>query len=146
VKGAIYELRSLIEDFRMQIVGGLRSGIDLFESCIIPSLLSNCSTWTEITEHEEKMLDDLQLLLCSVLLPVTVSTPNASLRAALGLGGMSWRVKEAKVLLVSAIRRQEEGGLAREVLEEQLAVSHGLSRTGAGSVGHMQGVGPTRCK
>ena len=35
---------------------------------------------------------------------------------------MAWRVKEAKVLLVRAIRRQDERGLAREVLEEQLAM------------------------
>ena len=35
---------------------------------------------------------------------------------------MSHRVKEAKVLLVKAIRTQEEGQLAREVLQEQLAM------------------------
>ena len=35
---------------------------------------------------------------------------------------MRWRVMESKVLLVLDIRRQEEGGLAREVLKEQLAM------------------------
>ena len=35
---------------------------------------------------------------------------------------MKWRVMEAKILLVLAIRRQEEGGLALEVLEEQMAM------------------------
>ena len=35
---------------------------------------------------------------------------------------MKYMVMEAKVLLVLAIQRQEEGGLAREVLEEQLAM------------------------
>ena len=35
---------------------------------------------------------------------------------------MKWRVMEAKVLLVLAIRRQEEGGLALEVLQEQMAM------------------------
>ena len=34
--------------------------------------------------------------------------------------GMKWRVSEQKSLLVQAIKQQEEGGLAREVLEHQL--------------------------
>ena len=49
--------------------------------------------------------------------------PKSSLRAVFALTGMRWRVMmEAKVLLVLAIRRQEEGGLALEVLEEQMAM------------------------
>ena len=33
---------------------------------------------------------------------------------------MKWRVWEQKILLIQAIRQQEEGGLAREVLQEQV--------------------------
>ena len=35
---------------------------------------------------------------------------------------MKRRVLEAKVMLLLVVRRQEEGGLAREVLEEQMAM------------------------
>ena len=122
VKGSIYELRSLIEDFRMQAVGGMQSAIDLYESCIVPSLLTNCGTWTEITKKEESLLDDCQDIFCRAVLQVPVSSPKCSLRAVFALTGMRWRVMEAKVLLVLAIRRQEEGGLALEVLEEQMAM------------------------
>ena len=120
VKGSIYKLRSLIKDFRMQVVGGIRAAIDLFESCIVPSLLSNCGTWTGITEQEEKLLDEHQNLFCWAILQVPVSSPRSSLRASFGLVGMKWRVMEAKLHKVQAIRSQEEGGLARDVLEEQL--------------------------
>jgi hypothetical protein len=122
VKGSNYELRALIEDFRMQAVGGTAAAIDLYESCIVSSLMSNSGTWTEISEQEIKMLDEQQETFVRVLLQLPRSTPKASLRAALGLLGMSWRVKENKVLLVMAIRQQEEGGLAREVLQEQLTM------------------------
>jgi hypothetical protein len=122
VKGCIYELRALVEDFRMQAVGGTRAAIDLYESCIVSSLLSNSGTWTEISEKEIKLLDEQQNTFVRALLQLPLSTPKASLRAAFGLLGMSWRVKEAKVMLVMAIRQQEEGGLAKEVLEEQLAM------------------------
>ena len=122
VKGSIYELRSLVEDFRMQSVGGMTAAIDLYESCIVPSLLSNSGTWTEIGEAEIELLDEKQDTFCRALLQLPKSTTKPSLRASLGLLGMRWRVMESKVLLVLAIRRQEEGGLAREVLEEQLTM------------------------
>ena len=64
VKGSIYELRSLIEDFRMQVVGGMRAAIDLFESCTVSSLLTNSGTWTEITDREFKLLDNMQDMFC----------------------------------------------------------------------------------
>ena len=108
-KGSIYELRALFEDFRMQAVGGMKAGIDLYESCIVSSLLTNCGTWTEITEEEIKQLDELQNTLCRALLQLPLSTPKSSLRAAFGLVSMKFRVMEAKVL-------------AREILEEQLAM------------------------
>ena len=44
IKGSIYELRALTEVFRMQAVGGMQSVIDLYENCIISSLLSNSGT------------------------------------------------------------------------------------------------------
>ena len=48
VKGAIYELRAVSEDVRMQAVGGFEAALDLFESCIVPSPLAKCSTWMEL--------------------------------------------------------------------------------------------------
>ena len=65
-------------------------------------------------------MDKLQDTFVRALLKLPLSTPKASLRAAFGLLGMAWWVKAAKVLMVMSIRGQEEGGLAREVLEEHL--------------------------
>ena len=120
IRGAVYELRALTEDYRMQAVGGCQSALDLYESCLIPSLLTNAGTWVEISEEAIKMLDRIQDTFGRVLLALPLSAQGASLRAALGLLGMKWRVWELKIHLIQAIRRQEEGGLAREVLEEQL--------------------------
>ena len=120
IKGSIYELRALIEDFRMQVIGGMEAAIDIYESCIVPSLLSNASTWMEVQKHTEERLDALQDLFGRVLLQIPQSTPKLAARAALGLLGMKWRVWEAKVLLVVAIREQEEDCLAKEILDEQV--------------------------
>ena len=120
VKGSIYELRAVIEDFRMQSVGGMEAGIDLYEACIVPLLLSNCSTWLEIDEEAEDMLDSIQDLFGRVLMKLPASTPRLAIRGAMGLLGMRWRVWEAKLLLYLAIQEQDEGGLARDVLDQQV--------------------------
>ena len=120
VKGSIYELRAIVEDVRMQAAGGFEAAIDLYESCIVPSLLANCSTWVEINQKTEDELDALQDLFGRALLQVPQSTPRLSVRAALGLLGSRWRIWEAKILLVLALQQQEEGCLAKEVLHEQV--------------------------
>ena len=119
IKGAIYELRALTEDYRMQAVGGCQSAQDHYECCILPSLLTHAWTWLKMLEKAVNMLDTIQDTFARVLLALPILAPQASLWAALGLLGGKWRVLEANLLLLQAIRRQEEGGLAREVLEEQ---------------------------
>ena len=94
----------------------MKTGIDLYKSCIVSSLLTNCGTWTEITEEEIKQLDELQNTLCRALIQLQL------LRTAFGMVSLKFSVMEAKVLLVLAIRSQEEGGPSREILEEQLAM------------------------
>ena len=42
--GAIFELKAIIEDLRMQTIGGIKCGQDIWEMAIIPSLLNNAST------------------------------------------------------------------------------------------------------
>ena len=112
VKGSIYKLRALVEDFWMQVVGSMMAAIDLYESCILSSLFTNSGTWTEITDKKIKLLDDIQDTFCRALLQVPLCTPRASLRAAFGLVGMKYRVMESKILLIKAIRTKEEGQLA----------------------------------
>ena len=76
VKGSIYELRSLVEDFRMQVVGGMTAAIDLYESCIVSSLLTNSGTWTEIGDSEIELLDEKQNNFCRALLQLPMSNPS----------------------------------------------------------------------
>ena len=50
VKAAMYKAAAIIEDYRMQAVGGLMGAWDLWNMAIIPSLLNNSGVWTEIDE------------------------------------------------------------------------------------------------
>ena len=104
----------------MQAVGGMEAAIDLYESCIVPLLIANCSTWMDMKKEAEDKLDSLQDLFGRVLLKMPQSTPRLAIRGALGLLGMRFRVYQEKVLLVKDIKEQEEDCLAKQVLEEQV--------------------------
>jgi hypothetical protein len=53
-KGAIYELAAVCADYRMQVVGGMIGAIDIWNVCIVSSLLSNFSVWTEISKKSKQ--------------------------------------------------------------------------------------------
>ena len=120
VKGAIRELAALCEDFRMQITGGMMGALDLYESCIIPSLMANSGTWFGIREKMVERLEKIQNTFVRSLLRLPMSTPKPCLRAVCGLLGMKWRIWLEKINLVNNIRRAEDGTLAKQVLEVQI--------------------------
>ena len=104
------------------MIGGVLGAIQLYEACIVSSLINNCSTWLGIKEEQYKLLDSWQYEFLRALLQLPVSAPKACLRAALGVQGMKWRVWEQKLLLAKAIMEQEEEVLARQVLVDQVAL------------------------
>jgi hypothetical protein len=45
IKGATLEIRSIIEEFQMQTMGGMMVAWELWEKALIPSLLNGSGTW-----------------------------------------------------------------------------------------------------
>ena len=129
VRGAVFEIKSLCEDFRMQICGGMVGAVQLFESGIVPKLLANAGTWVGITATTIKKLDAIQNLFVQVVLRLPSSTVLPSYRAETAMVGFKWRVYLEKLRLMEAIKRQEDEVLAKEVLEQQLLMGWpGLAR------------------
>ena len=57
---ASYEILNIVEDYRAQRVGGFRTALLLWESCVIPSLLYNSSCWYGMGKEEERALSECQ--------------------------------------------------------------------------------------
>ena len=70
VKIAMMEVKGIMEDFRMQAVGGIMGAWDLWSAAIVPSLLANCGTWTELPGKAIEMCDELQNLFIRIMLEV----------------------------------------------------------------------------
>ena len=76
VKGAMSEVKSIVEDFRMQAIGGMMAAWELWEKAMVPSLLSGAGTWTGITSTEIESLDKMQDFFWRVMLRVPESCPS----------------------------------------------------------------------
>ena len=116
----ILEARSIIEDCRSSVVGGLGAGIDLWELAYLPSLLNNCETWVDISEDSVKLLDDLQNQMYRTLLCVPKLTPMPALCWDMGGILMKYRIMQKKLVFLSHLKNLDKSTLARQVLDVQV--------------------------
>ena len=72
---SILELKSVIEDFRMHSLGGIKVGLEVFNLAILPKHIFNADTWFEIEDKSIKRLEKLQTILLRCLFSVPNSTP-----------------------------------------------------------------------
>lgn len=119
-KAAIFEVKSILEDFRMQKVGGLIGGFDIWEMAIVQSLLNNAQTWTDISEESIEVLEDLQNLFLNLILSSPKSTGKPALLWETGMLSMKIRIYKKKLSLINHIQDLENGCLAKQILNEQL--------------------------
>ena len=56
MKGAIFEVKSVVEDFKMQAI----AASELWEKAMLPSLLSGAGTWVGVTAKEIDRCDKMQ--------------------------------------------------------------------------------------
>ena len=121
IRRASFEILNLVKDYRAQRVGGFQTGLVLWESCAIPSLLYNCSTWMEIGNEEIKTLNALQDYFLRLLWGTGPGAPKVALRADTGTRSMESRIWREKIMLVYHVSQLDEGSLAKDMLEEQVA-------------------------
>ena len=116
-------MKSVVEDLRMQMIGGLKCGLDIWELALIPSLLNNAGTWTHISGHDIDSLNELQNVFLQNLFSVSRSCPKAALCWDTATTMMQVRVEKAKLALVHHIHSLDESSLAKQIYTKQL--SHG---------------------
>ena len=85
LRRASYEIVNIVKDYRAQRVGGFTTALLLWESCAIPSLLYNCSTWVGIGKKEEEALAEIQEFYMRLALGTGPGAPKLSLRAYFGV-------------------------------------------------------------
>ena len=93
--------------------------LQLFEICIIPSIMYNIEGWNKISNKETKKLERIQHhSLCSLLhLPKT--TPYIALLNEVGMWRMEERLMYRKIMLLHNIINSNDDRLIKKMIEEQ---------------------------
>ena len=94
----IVEIRAVIDDFRSKCLGGIITALEIWELAILPFLLYNCETWTEISPKTVKVLNELQLKFYRIILATPRSCPIPALMWETGGCLMEHRIAIKKIM------------------------------------------------
>jgi hypothetical protein len=119
VTRTIFEVRTVIDDFRCQVAGGLTAGLDIWEMAVLPMLLNNADCWMNITNKTVEELDKLQLMFLRCLLAVGSGCPTPLLLSETGSVKMEFRILERKLLFLHHVATLPNSALAKEIYNVQ---------------------------
>ena len=133
-KAACLEIAAIVSDLRTQAIGGFTSGIKLFEACVVPGLLYNAGTWTDMPKEAVSTLEDFLLWFIRLLLRTGPGALKAGLRAETGMLSMELRIWREKLLLARHIVTLDSSSYAKQVWGQQVLNSWpGLAKEEEGS-------------
>ena len=108
VSKSIYDIRSVIDDCRSNMIGGLSAGIDIWEMAVIPMLLNNAETWQDISAKKLATLEKLQLKFLRCLLGVGTGCPIPLLYSETGVLLMEHRILQRKLMFIHVLNLGEK--------------------------------------
>ena len=120
---AIMEISSILQDFRIDSVGGIKAGLAIYELALVPSLLNNADTWVDISKETVNRLESMQNTMFRYLIAVLNSTPQPILRFELGHLSMKEKNHIKKLCLLYYLRSLPAESLGNEFYEMQVKYS-----------------------
>ena len=123
-KKAIFEIKFILEDCRSKIAGGLNTGLLIWESCIIPFILNNSSTWLDIKQKDIERLVKLQNLFLSVLLGIQ-NCPAVMMYWDLAILTIPNRILKNKLMFYHHIANLPDHALCRKILDTKVRLKLG---------------------
>ena len=108
-----------MEDFRSNSLGGILVGLDLWELAVIPFLMNNSETWTEIDKEAIAQLENIQNRFLRRLL----ATPTPSLCWETGTSTMINRIILKMLTFYHHLLHLDDNSLAKQIfnIEEKLS-------------------------
>jgi hypothetical protein len=124
-QGAMFEAKSLIQDFRMQAIGGMESW---YMSKYTGQLWRG--SWVKLSKKALGLLEECQNQYLRMTYSCPSSTPVPALRSQAGMVSMQHRVWTEQICLVAKIlHRSDKNSYCRQILEEQVAMDwEGITR------------------
>ena len=123
VSNALMEIRAVVEDSRAMVIGGIITGLEIWEISVLPYLLNNADTWCNLPSKAVQILEDLQNQFLRNLLATPRSCPTPALLWETGTLSMENRIVKKKLLLYHHLLHLSHDSLAWQVAEIQVKLS-----------------------
>ena len=122
VRGAMFKVKSIIEDFKLQAIAGMEGALIIWKRAILPTLLSGCAGWIGAGNKIYLKLDEIQNKYLWTIYSCPPTTPKPSLRSHAGLTSIKHYIWLEKVCLMSRLLHTylDKDNYARVILNEQL--------------------------
>ena len=120
----IIETKAVIEDYRANSIGGLVVGIEIWELAILPQLLNNCETWTQIDKKTIGVLEDIQLMFFRNMFATPRTCPTPALLWESGGMLMEVRIDRKKLLFYHHIWNLPDNSLAKNIAVNQTKLNY----------------------
>ena len=119
VISSIVEIRAVVEDYRSNLLGGIVTGLEIWELSVIPFLLYNSETWTDLSKETLNTLNDLQLKFYRTILSVPRTCPTPALLWETGGWLMEHRIALRKLLFFHHLIHLPKQSLAYQIANVQ---------------------------
>ena len=116
---SIFEIRTVIEDCRSQVSGGLAAGLDIWEMAVLPMLLNNADCWQEVSKKTIEELDKLHIMFLRCLFAVGSGCPKPSLFWETGSIRMKFMILQRKLLFLHHVATLPDTALAKQIYTVQ---------------------------
>ena len=103
----------------MHKLGGISSGLDIFNLAILPAFIYNAETWLDLPKQTLERLETLQNTLLRCLLGVPVSAPTPALHWDVGQLSMEHKVNVKKLTFSHYLSNLDDSVLAKEIFTIQ---------------------------
>ena len=124
VISSILDTKAVVEDCRATVLGGIVSGLDIWELAILPYLLNNSETWTKLSKKTIGVIDDLQLMFFRYLLATPRTCPIPSLLWETGGILMEHRIAQKKLVFYHHLIHLPTISLAYKITTTQVSLSY----------------------
>ena len=98
----------------MHKLGGISSGLDIFNLAILPAFIYNTETWLELPKQTLERLETLQNTLLRCLLGVPVSAPTPALHWDVGQLSMEHKVNVKKLTFAHYLSNLDDSVLCSQ--------------------------------
>ena len=93
------DIINIIEDIRASVIGGLMTGIQMFELCVVPYVLNNSDTWDYIPKEAMDMLEKLEnTFYCHLLGTPRKGSPQPSVFWEIGQVPLKYKIMEKTLI------------------------------------------------